>query len=298
MTLNSETFELKGLISRLKLCCVGHGFACLSFGSGFKIISLHTKNLFFCGNYDRTCYGFELSWYHSGDGSGKPMVDQIWCGAPWNLSPLRTLFESLVSGNLFQYKWLLPHTLGLRPEKCLLRWRILRLLAIIASTYLCLIMKCFSFDNCLTVSEAFLILLFLPWSDVLRQSDSSSKPQNVIAKNRCWETGFYCLLVSLKKKKKKVAQNIQGVKGDIFPTSSSTFPLYEVVNVKIRVINQSELFRFIIVNVHLCQAILCWFWRENNALYSLTTSVFCTSFAEQHQGRDGILVCAEPVLYK
>lgn len=128
------------------------------------------------------------------------MVDQIWCGAPWNLNPLRTLFKS--SGNMFQYKCLSPRTLGLRPEKCLLLWRILRLWAIIASTHLCWIMKWCSFDNCLTFSEAFLILLFLPWSYVLRQSDSSSKPQNVIAKNKCWETGFNCFLGFLKKKNK------------------------------------------------------------------------------------------------
>lgn len=57
--------------------------------------------------------------------------------------------------------------------------------------------------------------------------------------------------------KKNVIQNIQGVKGEIFPALSSAFALYEVVNVKIRVINQCELFRFIIVNVHLCQATLC-----------------------------------------
>lgn len=87
--------------------------------------------------------------------------------------------------------------------------------------------------------------------------------------------------VSLKKKKKQ----------QYFQQPDLPLLFLRHVNLKIRVINQCELSRFIIVKVHLCQATLCWFCTKICSIFINHLWFLCLICAEQARKKGDFGLC-------
>lgn len=107
-----------------------------------------------------------------------------------------------------------------------------------------------------------------------------------------------CLFPLGKKKKQQPSTKYQG--GGQTNTSNSLIRLLFVrdgEHENLRVINQCELSRFIVVKVHLCQATLCWYWAKKKCSIFINHLSFLCLICKAGARRGGILVCAELMLY-